>query len=72
MDNNSDNINNELFQHEIDIELIKQNIVYIEKDVNELKTDKKKNNNLLITSLISTILCLIGVIFVVIQLYFEK
>lgn len=48
--------------NKIDIELMKQHIIQLEKDMKELQEKTKTNYKLLITSLVAIIIGLIGLI----------
>ena len=63
-----DSINN----HKTDIALLKQYNIIFDKEIDSIKSTQKTNTVLLITSLVSAMLGLMGIIGIFVQLYVEK
>lgn len=54
-------------QHNTEIALLKQMSGVYEKELDEIKAQLNNNNIIVITSLVSTILCLIGIFGLIIE-----
>lgn len=63
---------NNIQDHNTEIALLKQSYVWTDHEVNEIKKKLNTNTVLLITSLVSVILALLGIIAIFIEIYYNK